>query len=375
MGLYEIDPDGDVLLTLHNPNAPFAVWVPETEPEPEPEPEPQPEHISLSKESLYDKLRADDTDPTCSSPPVQFLVSSRHLVLASKYFRSILQGPWEEGTVIHSDGRRHISAQDWDEIALSILMHVIHGRNRIVRRSITLEMFAKIAVLVDYYSCHEAVEPWLDIWEASLTSHTSEICDRSLVLQILISSIFEKKERFRDATKIAVEHCKKEFPTLELPIVAVAEKINQRRQEHIRQIFDCIYSLCTLSSEDSIGCNFACSSMLLGSLIIQMRKQGLDSKPEPPYIGYSVASTRKMIHEFETPRWNQSESYNRYGNGSFHRCTLSDLLRKNLPSGEVEGLELKDICTPVQVKKEKNKKKKKKTHLEDPWRLNFSSIQ
>ncbi|KAI1459938.1 hypothetical protein F4805DRAFT_472530 [Annulohypoxylon moriforme] len=313
MKLYEIDPEGDVLLTLHNSNAPFAVWDDAWEtkidswpgsklvPDPEPVLEPDPDALP------YTELEFDD-EPIKVAPDVQLLLSSRHLILASDYFRRLLQGPWKEGTVIHSDGRRHISAEGWDEVALVIFMQVIHGYNRKVPRSLTVGMFAKIAVLVDYYQCHEAFMLWADLWEL-----------------------------FKEATEVALNDCKNNFPTLDLPIVDVAEKINLRRQERIYEIFNYLYGLRAPSTKDSIGCDFACSSMLLGALTIQMHQKGLDITPEPPYIGHSVASVTKTVLDFESPVW-----YTEGRHWAIHNCSLTDVLKKSV-LGNVQGLNLADI--------------------------------
>lgn len=38
-----------------------------------------------------------------------------------------------------------------------ILMNIIQGRNRSVPEIINLEMLARLAILVDYYDCHEVL--------------------------------------------------------------------------------------------------------------------------------------------------------------------------------------------------------------------------
>ncbi|KAI1085948.1 hypothetical protein F5B19DRAFT_480927, partial [Rostrohypoxylon terebratum] len=212
------------------------------------------------------------------------------------------------------------------------LMRIIHGRNTKIPQVITLEMYAKIAVLVDYYQCHEAVTLWSDIWITSLRTVFPKECNRDLVLWILIASVFQEGELFEMATRIAVNYCETDLPTMNLPIGKVADHINSRRQVRIGEIFDCLFSLRVLSGEDSIGCNFACSSMLLGSLMLQMHKNGLDSRPTPPYNGYSIVSVMKMINEFETPRWRAT-----------CRCTIPKLVQDNLGDGEKPGLKLEEV--------------------------------
>lgn len=250
MALWKIDPNGDVLLTLYNPNVPFAVWRPdektedkslpksesesgpdtasESESEPEFEPVPDPEPQPEVESALESDLASGPTSPVEKNPcdgssrVIKYLVSSRHLILASKYFEKLLRGPWMEGAEVHLDGCRHVSAEDWDERALLILMQIIHSRNKKVPRVITLEMYAKIAVLVDYYKCHEAVTLWSDIWTAQLRTDLPKRCDRDLVLWILIASVFQEGQLFKEATGIAVNYCESDLPTMHLPILRVA---------------------------------------------------------------------------------------------------------------------------------------------------------
>ncbi|KAI1413324.1 hypothetical protein F5Y13DRAFT_161098 [Hypoxylon sp. FL1857] len=356
MAMHEIDSEGDIILTLLNPRAPFAIWYEDYEDkvshpvQPDTTREPTPTSADADAESNND---ADDSNSSESSPkkeqglptsyeftwslPVKFRLSSRHLVLASKYFKSVLQGPWKEGTEIHSDNCRHIEARDWDENAMLILMQVIHGLNRKVPKLITLEMLAKIAVLVDYYRCHEAVALWSDIWIDKLKDSLPTTLDRDLILWILVTRVFEQEDLFKKATKIALPLCRGYLPTLDLPIVAVADKIEERRQEFLHRVFTHLYGLLELLRDGKAGCRFECSAMLLGALTMQMHKEGiLDSRPESPYVGYSIMSIMKMVQNFESPRWT------RPGYSSAHNCKLSGLLDTKMDE-TVEGLAFLDL--------------------------------
>ncbi|KAH8751607.1 hypothetical protein F5883DRAFT_434009, partial [Diaporthe sp. PMI_573] len=76
--------------------------------------------------------------------------ASKHLKSASPVFKAMLDGNWKESNLT-SDLYYTLYASDWDTEALQIIMDVMHSRSRRVPRSITLELLAKIAVLVDYY--------------------------------------------------------------------------------------------------------------------------------------------------------------------------------------------------------------------------------
>ncbi|KAK4244534.1 hypothetical protein C7999DRAFT_17210 [Corynascus novoguineensis] len=45
---------------------------------------------------------------------IQMRVSSRHLILASPYFKVALNGPWRETASVSADCSRYIHADDWD---------------------------------------------------------------------------------------------------------------------------------------------------------------------------------------------------------------------------------------------------------------------
>lgn len=322
MTIHELDPEGDVLLTLRNPNAPFAVgWD---------------NDIDWASERVPEEPVVENVKPDVNGD-VQFRLSSKHLILASGYFKRTLKGIWKEG--ICSDGCYCIDAEDWDEEAMFILMQVIHGLNRKVPRLIALEKLAKIAVLVDYYDCHEAVTIWSELWIAGMkrSQGIPETCNRDLILCTLVASVFEEGDLFKKATKVAVEHCREDLPTLGLPIIAVAEKVKERRQESVRQVFTGLKSLLGLLRDGIVGCKFECSSILLGALTIQMHAQGiLDPEPEPPYPGYSIISIKEMLKNFENPKWKEIKS------SYAHYCSLRYLVDKHV-SFEVEGLELSNI--------------------------------
>ncbi|KAI1370165.1 hypothetical protein F4677DRAFT_458078 [Hypoxylon crocopeplum] len=394
MTLHTVDPEGDVLLTLHNPNAPFAVcdegweedvlssfpgqpndipwpWVPSRsatnsyygEPIPEPEPKPGPSFESElgveGEPSIEDEPTVQQTNDSgshaepaiadveltvdgngTSSPDVptavQFRLSSRHLVLASKYFEHILRGPWKEGTPAIPDGCRCVDAEDWDEDAMLILMQVIHGRNHQVPRSVTLEMLARIAVLVDYYKCHEAVTIWSDMWINALRRTLPATCNRDLILWILVALVFEQQSLFNAATKVALEHYPGCLPTLGLPIQGIAVLIDKRREEFLHQVFTHLHRLLGLFRDGKAGCSFECASMSLGALTIQIHAANV---PNPQlgsqYPRYSIASTLRLIHNFRSP---QCRTRYRYS----HDCHLSGLLSQGIKD-TVEGLELRDI--------------------------------
>ncbi|KAL5866394.1 hypothetical protein ACKVWC_011429 [Pyricularia oryzae] len=262
---YEIDPSGDTTLILRKPDAPFAaessaaavanssalpdklksekkaakkaakekkarlnqqvdvlVWGVD-EPSADVEPEPgitsataedgsfgtaeTPKHPHLADSQ---PKNANELDSPTHQKEVRFRLSSKHMILASPYFKTMLGGPWREADELE------VEAEDWDTEALLILMRVIHGQNQHVPRLIKLELLAKIAVLVDYYQCRDAIDLAAEIWIQQLTP--PEEPSKNLVFWLLISSVFRREEIFRAMTTIALRQSQGPLRAFNLPI-------------------------------------------------------------------------------------------------------------------------------------------------------------
>ncbi|KAI4714352.1 hypothetical protein J4E89_000031 [Alternaria sp. Ai002NY15] len=95
---------------------------------------------------------------------VLYLVSSRHLELASPVFKAALSpGTWSEGCK-QADGRYHITADDWEEEAFLLFMNMLHLRSPQIPKTVSLELMAKLGILIDYYNCASAVEFFTSVW-------------------------------------------------------------------------------------------------------------------------------------------------------------------------------------------------------------------
>jgi hypothetical protein len=186
-----IDPNGDVVITLNNPGARFATWDGASTP----------------------TRRKDSTAPQA----VKFLTSSHHVKLASPVFKAALTGDWLERTITKG-GRRQIGTSDWDVEALRITLGILHGRTRDVSHTITLEMLCKVAVLVDYYQCHEAFSFCSSVWIGHLRDSFTEMYGIDLILWLCVSWVFRDDGIFKAATETAIEQSYEEIRTLELPI-------------------------------------------------------------------------------------------------------------------------------------------------------------
>lgn len=148
---------------------------------------------------------------------IRMLVSGKHLALASSYFQKMLAGPYIEGRAGHS-GLYQVKASDWDPEAFNIILTIIHGFHRHVPKSLSLEMLAKLAMIVDYYNCHESIELHADIWLANLESQLPTVYGRDCILGMVISWVFMQPDMFRKMAQLALRHSGTLIEADDLPI-------------------------------------------------------------------------------------------------------------------------------------------------------------
>jgi hypothetical protein len=217
---HTVDPDGDVILTLEYPNDPFAPedGIASTDTDTQ-----SPDSNALTKgdgpsDTIPPPEGITEPEEDVKAGPVTFRVSSRHLALASPFFKSALTGQWEES--VKTEGELRINSQGWDSTALGIFLKAIHRQYRQVPRSLELEMLAKVAVIVDYYDAHQAMEILSPIWidELWLQVPTALSSNRTIALWICISWVFGNSDTFETATKVAIHHGRSNMTDFGLPI-------------------------------------------------------------------------------------------------------------------------------------------------------------
>lgn len=152
---------------------------------------------------------------------IRFQVCAGNLKSASPWFnRALNKDVWMESSRNPEDGWFRITAQDWDEEAFVILMNVLHLRNHKVPRTLTLQMLAKFALLVDYYECNESVDLAVSIWVADLRvkAPIPKTYCRDLILWIWISWTFKLSDLFKQATAVTIRQSTEPIHNLGLPI-------------------------------------------------------------------------------------------------------------------------------------------------------------
>ncbi|RTE75463.1 hypothetical protein BHE90_010072 [Fusarium euwallaceae] len=246
----------------------------------------------------------------------------------------MLKGSFAEA-VANSQGLYCITAIGWDPEALVLVLDIMHGHNRSVPQKITLEMMAKVATIVDYYDCLEIVEIFAAIWVDALVESQPSTYGKDTILWLLVSWVFQRQDIFEKMTGLALRHSERLITVEGVPIPhAILKRIDEERQNALAEIFSTLYTLLDTLCQES-ECSYECSSMLLGSLMEELRKHGI-LKPQikKPYGGYSISSAVKMVDTFTSPTWysknerSGSRYYDSYS--SPHTCRISDKMRPTL---------------------------------------------
>lgn len=147
-----------------------------------------------------------------SSHEVQCIVSSRHLMLASRYFETVLSGEFEEAKALRATGHVEISMLEEDLDSMTILLNIIHGASRKVPRTVSLEVLSKLAVLVSKYGMLETVEFFSDTWIDHLQREGLPKAYTKEVLRLLfVFWVFDRETEFRDMTRLAQREADDKF--------------------------------------------------------------------------------------------------------------------------------------------------------------------
>jgi hypothetical protein len=148
----------------------------------------------------------------------RFLVSSRHLALASTYFKAMLRDCWAEGSTLSEKGSAEIPVKECKPEILLIILNLIHGRLRQVPRQLSLQQFTDIAVTTDFFQCHEAIEMAAGIWKEALQPLGLIPSIWDITNWIMIASVFDLRHILQQATKTAMQQGRGPLLTCNLPI-------------------------------------------------------------------------------------------------------------------------------------------------------------
>ncbi|KAL6695680.1 hypothetical protein J3F84DRAFT_374986 [Trichoderma pleuroticola] len=276
----EVDPRGDTLIILQDANY----------------------HPASPSDTVKEAASENQSENQSESQSEnQFLVSKKHLMLASPRAGKVLEGSFKEATPGEDGLFRWEFEPIFDPKAFEIVMKIIHGQTRYIPRKIDLALLSQITAIVDDLECHHAIwffaKGWLNQVESLIPS---KICE-DLMRWMLVSFVFEEPEIFKKATTTAILYSTDVIPTFNLPIrPKVLEDMSVKRGNILSHLFALLSDVEYQLLGESIGCNKGCRAMLLGTLSQGLRSSSLSPFPSSPYVSLSISSTLQKVKAIES---------------------------------------------------------------------------
>lgn len=155
------------------------------------------EDAPSSIESFDDLKKLKPFDEDGQIVEICYRVSSAHLMLVPPVFKAMLDGPFRESSQ-NEDGRFEVITSECSAPALLILLDIIHGHHRDVPKTMELGLLTEMAILVDYYECHEIVKMFAENWIASIVQEDGieRSTHQTNMSRLFISWVFGKEELF-----------------------------------------------------------------------------------------------------------------------------------------------------------------------------------
>ncbi|KAL9561201.1 hypothetical protein ACKAV7_014556 [Fusarium commune] len=260
------------------------------------------------------------SDEKGHSVEIRFRVSSAHLILSSPVFRAMLDGPFSEG-IRKKDNLFEVRAFEWNAEALVILLDIIHGHHRSLPKRVELDILIEIAMLCDYYQCQEIVETFAERWITAF-GEDKPYEEEATMNWMFIAWVFQKGHLFTSMVAATLQHSRIPMHT-DLPLPStIIEKVEAQRLKLINHVLNNLYGLHESLWATNDGCKPQCASMLLGSLMKQMREAGLIPKPKGlPSTIRSVMGLRKFVSGLDTPVWYIGRGF---GDPIKHECSFQN---------------------------------------------------
>lgn len=321
-----LDSDGDVVLVL-DLKEPVSEVVVDAESTDSPEHEMS---ADAPSEDVIDTTSADSpfkpstvsTSPTTEPKKIRFVVSSRHMMLASPVFKAMLRGSFQEGLKLKEAGKVEIPLPDDDCAAWKILLNIIHGRYMAIPLQLKLQVMTQIAVLVDKYRMHEVVYLFLPTWRKAMDYPPT--CWEDIISWICISWVFELREEFRELTKKVQLDCDKTFESTiklynldNLPIPQlIIDRIDASRREAMENAFNVLEKTISQYENQIPNCDTCniesrllvngleshrrwCDIMVHGSLVRSAELENIYPIPSAPHEWLSFSDLQSRISRLD----------------------------------------------------------------------------
>ena len=165
--LITIDPNGDMLIILKDPDTAQLKWRDESEcvddrtAQAKAEAGAEAEAAKATTESGTAQI---EQEPTA----IHYLVSSRQLRIVSPYFKNMFKRDYDETVPDSEDNLYHVQAQQWNPEAFTVMLNIAHLQLSAVPQKVSTGLFAGIFVVADYYQLEDVLRLFTAEWQRQL---------------------------------------------------------------------------------------------------------------------------------------------------------------------------------------------------------------
>jgi len=180
----------------------------------------------LDHESTSNTVTADTSykrsSDTCDEEAswVEMHVSSAHLVQSSKYFETLLTGPFAETKASSVSDVRRIPLKEVAIPPCRILMNIIHNRTNSLPERVQAETLYQLCLLIDMWEVHEATALLTDRWFTQLRDQIPQGKSARLRHWTFICHVLHKPEQFQALTALLQRHYVASMPLDDVPLPA-----------------------------------------------------------------------------------------------------------------------------------------------------------
>ncbi|KAF5598097.1 hypothetical protein FPANT_3861 [Fusarium pseudoanthophilum] len=205
----------------------------------------------------------------------RFLVSSQTLTTVSPMFKTMLGGGWKESAPAvatspsSATAIREVSTHGWNPHALITVLNIIHGRHNDVPKKVSIEFFVKVAAIVDYYQCAEAVSLATNLWRTRLGWHNiPDDYGNECIMFLCLAWVFSWPEVFKPMAYLVLEKGEglKHVRSYDLPIAPILEKLDDKRVWALNLVYRNLRPLRKQLHDGRRACCTECKYMSLGTL-------------------------------------------------------------------------------------------------------------
>ncbi|GIJ90713.1 hypothetical protein Asppvi_009675 [Aspergillus pseudoviridinutans] len=209
-----IDPSGDVVLVLSaQRRAPSETSPAEEATQTKPVPSTCPASTEANNNASIKKNAGgklpnpkDGAAAVVETPQTRFKVSSKHLTLASNYFKDHLKKRISPASTADEPGYVEVHMLDSDPGAFLIVMNIIHNQGQQIPKEVDAAMLLKVAAVVRYLNCQEACTFFFGVWMKRLVDENKIVFDTwdNCLKWVYISWASNRHSLFTSSTSAAM---------------------------------------------------------------------------------------------------------------------------------------------------------------------------